>query len=74
MDSNGSCRYMSTTILLQYNTKLETKQSHNSSEHSIGNEKTPDPCKSYQYKFLHPLYNYIGVYNTNPNCYWIFNI
>ena len=63
---------MSTIILLQNNTKLETKQNYNSSEQPIGNEKTPDPCKSYQYTFLYPLYNSWhknGWYNINPNCY-----
>ena len=48
---------MSTIILLQYNTKMETKQNYNLSEHSIGNQKTSDPCKSFPYNFLYPLYN-----------------
>ena len=63
---------MSSIILLQYNTNMETKQNNNFSEHSIGNQKTPNPCKSFPYKFLYPLYNSlhnIGLHNTNPNCY-----
>ena len=56
MDINVRCRYMSTCVLLQYYTKMVPKQKYDFSEQSRGNEKTPDPCKSSQYKFIYPLY------------------
>ena len=56
MDINGCGRYMSTCILLQYYTKMVSKQKYDFSEQSLGNEQIPDPCKSSQYKFIYPLY------------------
>ena len=46
MDINVRCRYMSTCVLLQYYTKMVPKQKSDFSEQSLGNDKTPESCKS----------------------------
>ena len=46
MDIDGRGRYISTYILLQYYTKMVPKQKSDFSEQSLGNDKTPESCKS----------------------------
>ena len=46
MDIDVRCRYISTCVLLQYYTKMVPKQKSDFSEQSLGNDKTPESCKS----------------------------